>query len=212
MVQDAKNADVLYGVLDGDQQDSRKDSNTNTDSDRVLITKRAIFQALCDLLDEGDFTKITVGDILARAGVSRTTFYRCFADKYDVVNWSYKRYKNIYVKERDQYHSFETALAAQLRFLRENQRYFVQALRYLGQNSLRDSIFETNEEYMLECWHEAYGAREPSFAESGAIRFAAAGMSKIIECWLLEGCQQEEIEVVRVVCATMSPTVLETLY
>ena len=141
VVRDGKFGDALNGVLGRDQQDSHKDSNTNTDSDRVLITKRAIFRALCDLLDEGDFAKITVGDILARAGVSRTTFYRCFADKYDVVHWSYKRYKNIYVKECDQYHSFETALAAQLRFLRENQRYYVQALRYLGQNSLRDSIF-----------------------------------------------------------------------
>ncbi len=65
---------------------------------------------------------------------------------------------------------------------------------------------------MLECWHKAHGAQEPSFAESGAICFAAAGMSKIIECWVLEGCQQEEAEVVGVVRATMPPAVLETLY
>ena len=163
-------------------------------------------------MDEGDFSKITVGDILARSGVSRTTFYRCFADKYDVINWSYKRYKNIHVRERDQHHSFDTALAAQLRFLKENQRYYAQALRYLGQNSLRDSIFETNEEYMLECWREAHHESELSASERGAIRFAAAGASKVVEMWVLEGCEQDVPEVVRVVCESTPSAVFETLY
>lgn len=47
-----------------------------------------------------------------RAGVSRSTFYRCFSDKFDVVNWSFKRYKNIRLQDKDRYCSFETSLRA----------------------------------------------------------------------------------------------------
>lgn len=47
-----------------------------------------------------------------RAGVSRSTFYRCFSDNFDVVNWSFKRYKNIRLQDKDRYCSFETSLRA----------------------------------------------------------------------------------------------------
>ena len=159
---DIKDA-VVEARLSEPDNSERRDSSTNPDSDRVLLTKRAIFRALCALMDEIDFSKIGVGDILERAGVSRSTFYRCFSDKYDVINWSFKRFKNIRVQDKEQYVSFESSLRVLLEHLREYRRHYAQALRYLGQNSLRDYINETNEEYMLACWREAHPGEEPTY-------------------------------------------------
>lgn len=189
-----------------------KDSNTNTDSDRVLVVKRGIFRALSELMDEKDFGNISVGDILERSGVSRTTFYRHFADKYDVINWSYKRFKNIRIQDRDLYYSFETSLRVQLQYLADHQHYFALALRYTGQNSLRDFMFEANEEYMIQCWHEAHGTDRPDYAIYSMMQFAAAGMSKIIEQWIVAGCQQEPEEVVKVMVSLMPEPLAGVLY
>ena len=193
-------------------EENLRDSSTNTDSDRVLVTKRAVFLALCALVEERDFNTITASDIMKRAGVSRSTFYRCFADKYDVVNWSFKRYKNIRIQDVEQYHEFSTALYAQLLHLKEYRTCYASALRYLGQNSLRDYMFEANDEYMLECWHAEHGPDEVSLEKRVMIRFAAAGCSKVVEQWVLGGCVEEPQSAVDALVATIPPEVLETLF
>ncbi len=194
------------------EEKPRRDSSSNTDSNRVLVTKRAIYHALRELMEEVDFSKISVGDIIERSGVSRSTFYRCFSDKYDVVNWSYKRYKNILVKESDQYYSFETGTRVLLRYMRDNQSYYAQALRYTGQNCLRDYMYETTEEYVLQCWHEACGREEVTFAEMCSIRYCAAGMTRIIEVWVRNGCREDVEDVLRALSADTPSYLRNMLY
>ncbi|MBM7642256.1 TetR/AcrR family transcriptional regulator [Streptococcus loxodontisalivarius] len=52
---------------------------------RQYKTKTSIKQAFFELLSERDFAKITVANILERSMVGRTTFYRYYLDKYDLV-------------------------------------------------------------------------------------------------------------------------------
>ena len=48
---------------------------------RQKKTRNAIFEAFIQLLGEGDYARITVGDIIARADVGRATFYAHFETK-----------------------------------------------------------------------------------------------------------------------------------
>lgn len=52
---------------------------------RVLRTRRALHQALMDLILEKRYDKITVQDIIDRADVGRSTFYAHFMDKEDLL-------------------------------------------------------------------------------------------------------------------------------
>ena len=52
---------------------------------RVLRSRTAIRRALVDLLDEKPYQRIAVKDIVARAGVSKATFYNQFTGKNDVA-------------------------------------------------------------------------------------------------------------------------------
>jgi AcrR family transcriptional regulator len=53
---------------------------------RVLRSRRALGDALVDLLHEQRFDDITVQDILDRAGVARATFYAHYRNKQDVLH------------------------------------------------------------------------------------------------------------------------------
>lgn len=53
---------------------------------RIVKTRIALKNALCDLVNDNDFEKITVKDICKRASVNRITFYDHYKDKYDLLN------------------------------------------------------------------------------------------------------------------------------
>lgn len=56
-----------------------------------ISTKQTILQAFNALLLENQFEKITIEMIAKRSKISKATFYRYFLDKYDVMNYSYRR-------------------------------------------------------------------------------------------------------------------------
>ena len=60
-------------------------------------TKEDILRAFNSLIEATDFDKITVQMIIDEAGIGRTTFYRYFKDKYDVMNYNYERYLQEYL-------------------------------------------------------------------------------------------------------------------
>ncbi len=57
------------------------------DSDlRVQRTRNLIVEALIDLTIQKGFAALTVQDIVKRAGINRTTFYRHYQDKFDLLD------------------------------------------------------------------------------------------------------------------------------
>jgi AcrR family transcriptional regulator len=58
---------------------------------RIARTTHALGRALIELIQERDFSDVTVQHILDRAGVGRTTFYAHYRNKDDVLHSSYDR-------------------------------------------------------------------------------------------------------------------------
>jgi len=56
-----------------------------------VVTKNHILHSFNCLLREVPFEKITVSMIAEKSGISKPTFYRYYIDKYDVMNYNYKR-------------------------------------------------------------------------------------------------------------------------
>ena len=64
------------------------------------LTKAHIVETFNDLLREYPFEKITAKMIIDRAGVSKSTFYRFFLDKHDVLYFNYKNNIDQWVKNQ----------------------------------------------------------------------------------------------------------------
>ena len=54
--------------------------------EKSVSTKQKVCQSLLELLKTRNIHKITVREILAKSGISRSQFYRLFKDKYDLLN------------------------------------------------------------------------------------------------------------------------------
>src|SRR5258707_14827127 len=52
---------------------------------RVRRTHKLLWEALVALMDEQDFERVSVKDLCDRAMVHRTTFYKHYEDKYDLL-------------------------------------------------------------------------------------------------------------------------------
>ncbi|WP_053364802.1 TetR/AcrR family transcriptional regulator [Bacillus sp. FJAT-27245] len=59
-------------------------TQTQTDP-RVLRTRKLIMEAFIELSGKKEFKDITINDITAEATVNRATFYKHFADKYELL-------------------------------------------------------------------------------------------------------------------------------
>lgn len=112
-------------------------------------TMTVILNAFNRLIVENDFQKISVEMITAEASVSRSTFYRHFKDKFEVMNANFKNLLDYYVApERSNsyrdlcYHLFEYAL--------ENLKIFRRALDSTGFNSFSNFIYEYSYQTALE--------------------------------------------------------------
>ena len=104
-------------------------------------TAAAILNAFNRLITEHNFQKISVDMIVAEAAVSRSTFYRYFKDKYEVMNANFKNVLDYYVApERSQnyrdlcFHLFAHG--------QTHLNIFRRAMESTGFNSFSNFIYE----------------------------------------------------------------------
>ena len=117
----------------------------------ISRTHNAIVNAFLVLIKEHDFNKISVDMIMKKATVSRSTFYRYFKDKYDVMNATYKNLLDYYVApERSRsyrdlcYHLFNR---------NEFENYLVKNTKFETASTSRHqfgSIYKENGKYYLK--------------------------------------------------------------
>ncbi len=77
---------------------------------RVRRTHKLLWDALMALMIERDFESITVTDICDRAMVHRTTFYKHFEDKYDLLLRGMQDMHATFVEEAEMISEFITLL------------------------------------------------------------------------------------------------------
>jgi AcrR family transcriptional regulator len=107
----------------------------------VNRTYRTIIDAFNRLIRETDFHKISVDMIMERASVSRSTFYRYFKDKYDVMNANYKNLLDYYVSpERSS--NYRELCFHLFQYGQENLTILKNALNSTGFNSFHNFIYK----------------------------------------------------------------------
>ena len=112
-------------------------------------TENAIIDAFNKLIEKIDFNKISVDMILTAANVSRSTFYRYFKDKYEVMNANYKHLLDYFVApERSS--GYRDLIFQLFDFAKEHARLFKNAMESTGFNSFSNFVYEYSYQTALE--------------------------------------------------------------
>ena len=167
----------------------------NNNDLRVKKTQRALMDSFLELLKTKNFSQITVQDLCDRAMVRRSTFYRHYSDKYDLLNQVLANFfnslheshlDNLLVKEPKTY--FENIVRETLYFLIENRdtiqsvftiAYYDEITRIvynqLYKGVERQVNFDIRHGIRFNIDLEVY------------MEFMAGGILRIIYAWLKEG-------------------------
>ena len=87
-------------------------------------------------MEHTSLDKITVTQIVERAGVTRQTFYRNFKDKYDLVNWHFEQLAQRSFKQMGAGLTLREGLIKKFEFLKGERTFFTQAFRSQDCNSV----------------------------------------------------------------------------
>ncbi len=122
------------------------------------ITKRVLANSLKDLMQTTPLAKISVGDIAEHCGVGRKTFYYHFKDKYDLVNYIYSTETIDYMANFTDLKLWTDGLKELCLYVRENKKFYINALSTPGQNSFQEYLTEVIHELILSVAYEIHGS------------------------------------------------------
>lgn len=112
-------------------------------------TMTAIVEAFNRLIVATDFQKISVDMIMKEAKVSRSTFYRYFKDKYEVMNANYKNVLDYYVSP-ERCGNYRELCHHLFAYGQKHLKIFKRALESTGFNSFKNFIYEYSYKTALE--------------------------------------------------------------
>lgn len=98
--------------------------------------KQRFVAAMTDLMNVKPLDKITVTEIVEKSGMTRQTFYRCFKDKYDLVNWHFERLAEKSFLQMGVSLTLREGLEKKFQFIKEEQVFFAAAFQSEDYNCL----------------------------------------------------------------------------
>lgn len=157
---------------------------------RRISTKNHIAYVMRALMESRPFNKITLKELLDTSGVSRTTFYRYYKDKYDVVTEIYKEE----VKKLSREHDISESWNSEVMGLMYNNREFLQrAFKEKEINSLWEYVVALTREDCIIAVRKKLGIEQLPDEYMFSIDFYCAGCLNVLENWINNGwCESPE--------------------
>ncbi len=156
------------------------------------LTKRALAQAIKELMNEKPLVKISIADIVDRCQMNRQSFYYHFRDKYDLVNWIF--YTELITElqnspNKDEYEELKNIC----RYLYDNRAFYINALKFTGQNSFYEYFGEVIYQLLKAAFNESFGNSDQSDFNA---MFYADALRACIFRWLTSGAKMHPDEFV----------------
>ena len=152
------------------------------------ITKKALADALKQLMAEKPLQKISVGDICERCNMNRKSFYYHFRDKYDLVNWVfYTEFAEQFIGEGQITSGF--FLEKICTYFSRNRAFYVSALEQEGQNSFSEYFADVMRS-LLSLYYTAVVDRDDAY--EFIITFYTDALLAALKRWLREGTMPPE--------------------
>lgn len=170
-------------------------------------SKIVLANALRTLLKEKTFENITVEDILEKSGASRSTFYRHFQDKYSLMIWIYLEEVEEIIKKNPDLSQSINILIESARFMKKNEDYFSQIIKYQGQNSFMEFIYTYVRNITIERICKNIGKEKLPHEMLLSIDFYCGGIISLITKWLETGLKESPEKIGQIIYDCIPPSI-----
>ncbi len=105
-------------------------------------TQLRLAYAMYECMKKNNVETITVREICQQASCSRQTFYRCFEDKYALINWYFDRILHESFRRMGQGRTVKDGLIQKFHYIQDEHLFFKAAFSTDTQNNLRQHDFD----------------------------------------------------------------------
>jgi len=159
-----------------------------------LDTKGILANSLIKLSSTKKISKITVLEIIGNCGVGRQTFYNHFSDKYDLINWIYKKKAeeilDIYFAKSSWYESIYQIYL----IFEENKLFYINVFNESDYNTFMRFFFEHTRDYYINSIIKRCGKEEMTPALLYTIEFNSYGAVNMHAKWVRRGMKESAEE------------------
>ena len=152
----------------------------------ALRSRKLINEALADILQEKPLDKITVTEVVARAGINRGTFYAHYADIPDVIQHliqdTFAKIRTVISQKPEQLQMLpELLLSRIMEILMEDMDFYRKVMASSTAPLMQEQLVEFVIQYLLD-QEELYALGNHRQYEL-TIRFCAGGLSNLYLDW-----------------------------
>ena len=141
------------------------------------FSKECIFNALAEIMKNKDYLDIQINEICEKAGFNRSTFYRNFSSKLDILNYKIEiealKYKKLVDESNDQ--TFIYKVTKMFELLRDSFYIFYQ---------IRKAKLDS---YLYDVFKRIYPFSEEELKQKYYVEFKSAGVFQVIMKWMDNG-------------------------
>lgn len=172
--------------------------------------KLRLAYAMNQCMKKASVENITIKEICFAAHCSRQTFYRCFKDKYDLINWYFDRILRISFDRMGQGRTIRDGLLKKFQYIQEEHLFFYAAFSMDSQNNLRQHDFE-----MIYAFYIDLITKKKNYPLDAKMMdileiYCFGSVYRTVK-WVLHGTKESPEELVDILIQAM-PKDLSTLY
>lgn len=112
-------------------------------------TKKALAEALKQLLTRKPINKITINDITEQCGISRMTFYYHFKDIYDLVEWTLEEATQQIIGENRYADNWQQGFLDLLKEVKDNQKLYMNVYRSMDREAIERYLLKKVEPLLM---------------------------------------------------------------
>lgn len=160
-------------------------------------SKELCMESLSELLMKNSIERISVDDIIDNCGLSRSTFYRLFKDKYDLMNYIFQAEIDRFFSINSDNVTWNDLQENVSQFLYKNSQLFKSIIEFRGQDSLEQYLYHQGIEYWVNQIESITGERM-SHEDSYALKIYTYGAMHTYFEWLDNDCPIEPSELTKI--------------
>lgn len=149
--------------------------------------KEMLAESFREIAEKKTVDRITVQDIIENCGYSKTTFYRLFKDKYDLMAWDYIRSHNQIMDQTENVdYEWKTTLIEGALLFNDQKEYLKNLLLHTnGLDSFSRNMKQIHFDSLKKCVLDASGLKELDVKTEMYVRTYCEGTVDLICDWVM---------------------------